>query len=73
MLIFLFFKTMMMRVDRKTKVIKVFLLVLLFIRARGRILVNFIKIEKTVSIIRSWSLLLVNSDQSRNIQVSGPK
>ena len=64
---------MMMRVDRKTKVIKVFLLVLLFIRARGRILVNFIKIEKTVSIIRSWSLLLVNSDQSRNIQVSGPK
>ena len=64
---------MMMRVDRKTKVIKVFLLVLLFIRARGRILVNFIKIEKTVSIIRSWSLLLVNSDQSRNMQASGPK
>ena len=64
---------MMMRVDRKKKVIKVFLLVLLFIRARGRILVNFIKIEKTVSIIRSWSLLLVNSDQSRNMQDSGPK
>ena len=61
----------MMRVDRKTTI--AFLLVLLFIKARGRILVNFIKIEKTVSIIRSWSLLLENSDRSRNMQVSGPK